>query len=187
MASAPEDGRRWYQQTEGDSGEKLTNQWGHSRREHRAALNDEGHACPHKDGQVASHPAKGVREIWKTEDKRCITILPEEAWVGRPSWHLTKTQAAKLGQGFELCKLLSIPTQKSEAANWIFLAFFHLAYSNSRSKDVLPRQKHIFTGVLNAEPICYAWNVCVISPTPNPCVETLTPNVIVLGSEAFER
>ena len=26
-----------------------------------------------------------------------------------------------------------------------------------------------------------------ICPTPNPCVETLTPNLIVLGSEAFER
>ena len=166
--------------------EKLTDQWGHSRREHRTALNDEGHACPHKDGQVASHPAKGVREIWKTEDKRCITILLEEAWVGRPSWHLPRAQAAQLGQRFRLCKLLSTSTQKSEAANWIFCIHSPYIFERWKQGCVAKTKTHI-TGVPNAEHIFYAWNVCIVSPTLNPCVETLTPNVIVLGNEAFER
>lgn len=79
--------------------EKLTDQRGHSRREHRAALNDEGHSRPHKDGQVASHPGKGEREIWNAEDKRCVTILLGKAWVGGPAGISTGPRGQGLARG----------------------------------------------------------------------------------------
>lgn len=94
VTSAPGNDGGWYRRAEGGAREKLTDQGGHSGREHGAALHDERHGRPHEDGQVASQPGKGKREIWKTEGRD----LSQPSWEGvgwGPSVHLHRTR----GQG----------------------------------------------------------------------------------------
>lgn len=82
---SPRGWQRWPIADRGETQEKLTDQWGHSRREHRAALNDRVMPAPTRMARVASHPAKGVREIWKTEDRDASQSFRRRRGLGGPA------------------------------------------------------------------------------------------------------